>query len=140
MQTPYHTAGFLKRLAALLYDVFILFSIMILATLIILPINHFKPIPPKQPLYQGYLVLIAIAYYFLSWYKGGQTIGLRAWNLKLISVDYKPLQFKQLFKRILFAIPSMLFCLVGLLWALVDKQKQTLYDKLSETRVIDLRF
>lgn len=66
---------------AWIYDVFVLACMGIIYGFIAILFHHGQAIPAHTPLFNLCLLLIILAYSFLSLYYRGQTIGLRAWNL-----------------------------------------------------------
>ncbi|MGQ0385224.1 MAG: RDD family protein [Gammaproteobacteria bacterium] len=81
-------AGILRRLASLGYDALILAALLFVATLAWLPFTGGEAITPQAQgwaayAYRGFLFLVAFAYYGLSWTRGGQTLGMRAWRIRL---------------------------------------------------------
>jgi len=78
------------------------------------------------------LILVVLAAYFLwCWLRGGQTLAMRAWHLRL--VDVTPGKAIVRFALALLLLP------VSILWALVDRDRQFLHDRLAGTRLIDAR-
>lgn len=128
------TAPLWRQFAAMLYDAIIIISIWALITTILVPLNHFQTIRPQQPLYQLLLLTVWFAYYYISWRRRGQTVGMSAWRLKLTSMQSE-LRFWQYLARFFFALGSGLLLGTGYLWRFVDKQKRTLPDRFSHTQV-----
>jgi len=140
------SAGLLRRLAALLYDAFLVFSIwMILGFLL-----QFIVGPDTSQLVDGrvqtnpvldIVVFIgevgsAATFYIWFWMRTGQTLGMIAWRIKAISADGGMINFGQGVLRWVLAWPSF-FCFgVGFLWLYIDRNGDALHDKFSGTRVI----
>jgi len=140
------SAGLLRRLAALLYDAFLVFSIwMILGFLL-----QFIVGPDTSQLVDGrvetnpvldIIVFIgevgsAATFYIWFWMRTGQTLGMIAWRIKAISADGGMINFRQGVLRWVLAWPSF-FCFgVGYLWLYIDRNGDALHDKFSGTRVI----
>lgn len=85
-------AGILRRLGALLYDALLLVALLFVATLPWLPLTGGEAITPQASgwgaqLYRGWLLLVAFGYFGLSWTRGGQTLGMRAWRIRLERAD-----------------------------------------------------
>ena len=129
-------AGFLRRFAALLYDLLILTALLLLATLAVMPFGHGKAIPPSTLWFQAYLLAVISVFYGGFWLRGGQTLGMLAWRICLVTRDNTRPRLSHIIRRMLFALPSMLCLGLGFLWLLFDKEKRTLYDRLSGTKVI----
>ncbi len=86
-------AGLLRRLAALVYDGLLLLAILFVGTLAILPLTGGEGITPAAPglgaylAYRAYLALLALGYFGLAWTRGGQTLGMMAWKIRLGAAD-----------------------------------------------------
>ena len=86
-------AGLLRRLAALVYDGLLLLAILFVGTLAILPLTGGEGITPAAPglgaylAYRAYLALLALGYFGLAWTRGGQTLGMMAWKIRLGTAD-----------------------------------------------------
>jgi uncharacterized RDD family membrane protein YckC len=61
---------------------------------------------------------------------------MQTWKIRLVSADGGPLTTRQVFLRYSLAWPSLLAGGVGVLWALVDRDRQFLHDRLAGTRLI----
>jgi len=81
--------GLLRRLAALVYDGLLLLAVLFLGTLALLPLTGGEAITPTAQglgvylAYRGYLALLALGYFGLSWTRSGQTLGMKAWKIRL---------------------------------------------------------
>ena len=126
--------GFLRRLAALTYDLFLLIAILFLATALLLPFTTGEAISPQQSIiYRIYLAVISFSFYGWFWTHGGQTLGLRAWHIKVLTLDQKPISWIQALFRFATAIVSWCFFGLGFLWILIDKNRLSWHDHLSKT-------
>ena len=130
---------FLKRLAALFYDSLLIAALLLMGTVFILFFTFGKPIPAGNYYYQAYLFFIVLCFYIWFWTHGGQTAGMAAWRLKLVTTSNKPMTLYRALLRALIGPLSLLCGGIGLLWALFDKEKLTLYDRLSQTRIISVQ-
>jgi uncharacterized RDD family membrane protein YckC len=128
--------GFLRRLAALIYDLFLLIALLFLATALLLPFTAGEAISAQQTLiYRIYLAVISFFFYGWFWTHGGQTLGLRAWKMKVLTLDQTSISWTQALLRFATATVSWGFCGLGFLWILVDKKKRSWHDHLSKTAV-----
>ena len=139
------TPGFLRRLTAMLYDLVLIFGVLLLAVLVVVfpygaIIGEF---PHQEPLHrlalQFYLVAVIGIFYGYFWVCGGQTLGMRAWRLRLLREDGDPLRPRDALLRLLWATISLMPLGVGFLWMLVDSNRLTLYDRLSHTRPVMIK-
>ncbi|KTC66464.1 RDD family (plasmid) [Legionella adelaidensis] len=88
----------LKRLGALFYDLLTILALLLTFTAICITLNKGRPIQPETLWFQMALLLIIYTYYSVSCKLAGQTIGMRAWRIQLVSLE-KSLKHKQLFFR-----------------------------------------
>lgn len=102
---------YILYIGALLYDGIILVALCFFVTAFCLLCRHGHAIPSASLWYQLALLLIVFGYYFVSYQRGGQTIGMRAWHLKLVSVNAR-LSKNQIVTRFFLIIPA---CVYGLL-------------------------
>lgn len=76
-----------------------------------------------------------IAGFFLwFWKNGGQTIGMRAWRLRIFSTTDAPMSWLRLILRLVFSLGG-----IGTLLVLIDyKHKLALQDRIAGTEVLQL--
>ena len=76
------------------------------------------------------LVLAAAlgAYYLFCWLRGGQTLAMKAWRIRLVDVTPR--------KAVLRLVLAPLLMPVSIAWALFDRDGQFLHDRLAGTRLI----
>lgn len=126
-----------RRLASMVYDALLLIGVSFFGFMV--P-NIVLGVVFEYMLPQGFLLLNlvgVIAVYFLwFWSRRRQTLAMRTWKIELRSADGGAPGVDQMLLRFMLAWPS-LFCLgVGILWALVDRDRQFLHDRLSGTRLV----
>ncbi|MGR8940733.1 MAG: RDD family protein [Gammaproteobacteria bacterium] len=127
--------GLLRRLAAIVYDAFLLAAVLFVATAAVLPLNAGAAFTSKQSFYPVYLAGVSFLFYGWFWTHGGQTLGLRAWKIKVMTTDRRPISWRQAALRFVFAMLSWAFIGLGFLWILFDPQKRGWHDRLSKTAV-----
>jgi uncharacterized RDD family membrane protein YckC len=71
-----------RRLAAACYDSLLLLAVFMLATVGIIAV-HGAAIAAESLWYQGLLAAIAWLYLTWFWVHGGQTVGMRAWRIRI---------------------------------------------------------
>ncbi|MFI3184978.1 MAG: RDD family protein [Methylococcaceae bacterium] len=125
--------GLLRRLTVILYDLLLLIALFFVATALVLPLNAGQAFTARQFFFPLYLLLVSFLFYAWFWTHGGQTLGLRAWKIKLLTLDRKPISWKQALLRFIFAILSWSFFGLGFLWILIDKNQRSWHDHLSKT-------
>lgn len=92
----------------------------------------------KNPLFTIYLLLILFLFPAWFWVHGGQTLGMRAWKIKIESKQGGNLTWIKAFYRWLAALASILSFGAGYLWLLFDRDKQTFHDRISGTRMVQV--
>ena len=140
MQIPStHNASLTRRLGAMLYDVILTFAILIIGTAVLLLTTEGQSIAVGNRYYQSFLFILVSIFFIWFWIHGGQTAGMAAWKLRIVTKEGHPISYKQAMLRLLTAIPSLLLGGLGLLWLIWDREKLSLYDRLSGTRMIVLK-
>ena len=124
----------IRRLAAIIYDVLLLISVLFVATALILPFNAGQAISDSQmKFYWLYLLTISFIFYGWFWTHGGQTLGLRAWNMQVLTNQGERITWLHAFLRFSIAIFSWSALGLGFFWSLMDVDKRCWHDKLSKT-------
>jgi uncharacterized RDD family membrane protein YckC len=81
-------------------------------------------------LLQLFLLCVFAAYFLWCWLRGGQTLAMKTWRIRLVDVTPRN------------ALPRFLWALVlvptgiSVLWALFDRERQFLHDRLAHTRLV----
>ncbi len=128
--------GLLRRLGAIFYDLLLLIALLAVATtLITLPLG--MPQGGYLLAFQWFLFeIIPLLFFTGFWWRGGQTLGMRAWRLRVVRRDGSPLSWGDALKRHLAALLSCLTLGLGFLWILVDPDRLAWHDRLSATKLI----
>lgn len=92
----------------------------------------------KNPFLLIYLLLVLYLFPAWFWVHGGQTLGMRAWKIRLETTQRKNPGWRIAFYRWLAAWVSFASFGLGYLWMLFDPERQTLHDRISKTRVIQV--
>ena len=122
-----------RRLAALFYDLLVLVAIwMFAAALVLLAFGGEVDVAHQPPLYhatlQGALLFLTALYFAISWSRGGQTIGMRAWRVKVVDANGHALDFRHAIRRFALALVSF--------WGLFDADRRAWHDVLAKTRMV----
>ena len=156
--------GTFKRLLSALYDSFLILATTFLATALTLPFTKGDVAAGKNIYMSLYLLLVIYVFYGWFWTHGGQTLGMRAWKLKLVQIDGTAVNWQQSFVRVitglpawglffigllvwivperitlsqtLSAIPGWSLAVAGFIWVLLDTRSNNWRDKLSGTHII----
>jgi uncharacterized RDD family membrane protein YckC len=129
-------AGLWRRLAAMAYDWLLLGSAYFVLTLVLLAARGGAAVAPGTWWYTLSLVMVGFLFYGWFWTHGGQTLGLRAWNLRVQRADGGPLSWSDASRRFAAAATLLLPPGLGLAWIAVDRQRAAWHDRLSRTRIV----
>lgn len=135
------SAGLLRRLAALFYDALLVTALLMVATGLVLLLTGGRAIAAESPTwwmlgYRLLLVGVFCAYFGISWTRGGQTLGMLAWKIRVVRDNGGRLRWRDAALRLAAAVLSWLPAGLGYLWLLVDREQLTWHDRLSATRVV----
>jgi uncharacterized RDD family membrane protein YckC len=137
------SVGFGRRLAALVYDLLLLAALLMIFTGGALFFTHGAAVVPATAgawvyAYRAGLIGVIGGYYLINWLRSGQTLGMRAWRLRVISDSGRPLAFKAAILRAVFGALAWAPVGLGVLWLYLDPDHLAVHDRWSRTRVIRL--
>lgn len=125
-----------RRLASMLYESLLLLGV--LAVTFIVPhlvIGMMWGLTLPGSALWLHLFLVFGAYFVWYWSHGGQTLAMQTWKIELRTVAGDIPSSRQAALRYLLAWPCLTIGGIGILWALGDKDRQFLHDRLAGTRV-----
>ena len=96
-------------------------------------------IPPTSALYLFEWLccwLIAGAYATTSWRRGGQTLGMRPWRIRVVTGDGVPPTRLRYWRRYAVATLSLAALGAGFWWAWIDRDRLTWHDRAARTRIV----
>ena len=132
-------AGFLKRVLALVYDSLLIAAIVLVLSLLLVLVNGGYPESGSFVSFIQFFILIFAGPIFYSYFwiaNKGQTTGMVAWKIKLVSMDETELNLKQTILRCLISTISFACFGMGYLWILYDKDNLSWSDILTKTKII----
>jgi len=137
------TAGLLRRLGAMLYDLLIVGALMFIVTALFLPFTGGEAITPGESgalerIYQAALLLVVVLFFGVFWTWRGQTIGMLAWRLRVQRPDGSTLAWRDALIRLAGACVSLAALGLGYFWIWIDREKLAWHDRWSGTRVVVL--
>jgi len=128
----------LRRLAAGLYDGLLVIALLVIPTLLAMALRGGEPIPPGDLLFQALLLLTVGGFFTWFWSHGGQTLGMRAWRLRVEQQSGAPLTMRTALLRFGVGLLSLAVFGLGLVWILFDADKLAWHDRATGTRVVVL--
>ena len=139
-------AGLLRRLAAMLYDGFLVAALWFFigyAMLAVFGTDSNQLVEGKvqtDSLVSNLTFLLMVAsslgFYLWFWLRGGQTLGMISWRLKAVALNGQTMNAKQGVIRYAAAWPSFFLGGLGFLWLYLDPQRDAAHDRISGTKVI----
>lgn len=156
---PTRDAHLWRRLAAGLYDSLLLVAIWMCGALVVVLLRG-AAVPPLTWWFGIYLLALAFGYFGWSWIRGGQTLGMRAWNIRVQRSDGAALDWGRAALRFVIgglivaaialgawvgrgtglqAVLGMAAVLLGVLaqcWTLFDRRRRGWHDLAADTVVV----
>jgi len=151
--------GLGRRLASMLYEGLLLFAVAFFATWTFqFAAGTVQLEGWRRSLLQAFLLAVFAAYFLWCWLRGGQTLAMKAWRIRLVAPGRSRLPPRLALLRFVYAAllvgvflttiaaafqhrdPWLAFATfavsgIGLGWALVDRDRQFLHDRLAGTRL-----
>jgi uncharacterized RDD family membrane protein YckC len=125
-----------RRLAALCYDLLLLAALLVLFTQLVLAVRLGRAVPPGTWWFPLCLLAIAASFFAGFWAHGGQTLGMRAWRIRVVCDDGTPLKWARAAARFAFGLVAAAPAGLGLWWSLLDERKRGWHDRWTRTRVV----
>jgi len=135
------------RLLALFYDLWPVAALWMLVAVPFVALDAFIAGDVRHNIAPGsllshlqFLCSLAVTggYATLSWRRGGQTLGMRPWRLKVVAADGGAIRWKRLWLRFAVGLLSLLPAGLGFWWAWFDRDRLTWHDRASRTRLLRL--
>ena len=152
--------GIARRIFSMLYEATLLFAVAFIATwLFQFAAGGAIVTGWQRTALQAYLAAVFAAYFMWCWLRGGQTLAMKAWGIRLVVPGKARVPPAVAIKRLVFAGAFVgAFCAAllgafmhrdpwiafitlaisgsGIGWALFDRDRQFLYDRLAGTRLV----
>jgi uncharacterized RDD family membrane protein YckC len=128
-----------RVLAAIFYDAWLIVALMLLGATLDTFIRHAfigSSSEGSHAVLQLYLVLIPLIFFSGFWVYGGQTLGMRAWRIRVLTTQGEPLTTRQAILRYCCAGLSWLALGLGYIWILIDPDNRSWHDRLSSTCLV----
>ena len=144
---PFTIAPLWRRLAAMMYDSFLVIAIWIIVGFLVMSafgIDQARTengvLRELSALHQNTLfaAMIVSAFLFFGWFwtNSGQTLGMQAWRIKVQNADGSAIGWEQVALRFVTAPFSLALCGLGYLLMLIDAEKRTVPDIVSKSQVV----
>ena len=124
------------RLAAMVYEAVLLAALLLAATALFMGVGGDSSRPPMRTALQLYLMTLAGTYFVWSWTGGRRTLPMRTWRMRLVDRHGGPVGLRTALVRYVCALLGIGACAVGLVWSIVDPERQFLHDRIAGTRLV----
>ena len=134
---PVGRPGILRRLASMFYEALLLLGV--LAVLLVVPhalLGAFGHGVLHPVIGWAHCFIVLLIYFLWFWSNGGQTLAMKTWRIRLVTRDGLAVRPAQAFVRFLLCWPSLALLGAGILWALVDRDRLFLHDRLAGTQLV----
>jgi len=120
----------------LCYESLLLAAILIMSGWAFLAVTSALDPALSRPLLQLYVLGVTATYFVYCWTHGGQTLPMKTWRVRLVVRNGGAVTLRTGIYRYLFALAGCGLFGLGLAWALFDRDRQFLHDRLAGTRLI----
>ncbi len=140
---PFSPCPLWRRLLAILYDTVLLCCLVFIA---------WQPVPLipeslhpalERTIRLGYLLAICFLFFGWFWRHGGQTLGMRAWKIKLTPMypdrtpdPFRAVTWETAWLRFIAALFSWITVGAGFAWSAFHPEKLAWHDLFSSSRLI----
>ena len=132
-----NNTGLLRRMAAIVYDMLLLFAILMLVGTPFVIMRGGEAVPPLTDLFFRLTIGATIYLFFVVyWTRSGRTLGMQSWGLQLETTEGRKPTLATASLRFFAAVLSWIPAGLGFLWQLWDKDKLTWHDRISGTRLV----
>lgn len=129
--------GIRRRIASMAYESLLLLGVLSVSFMLphlVLGMAFNIALPGWVLLSHVFIVLGA--YFVWYWHHGGQTLAMQTWKIQLSTPSGTEPTLARLTLRYVLAWPSLVYLGAGLFWALFDRDRQFLHDRLAGTRLV----
>src|SRR5690606_18797478 len=124
------------RLLALLYDLFPVAGLWFVVAAVFVAVNGDAVTGGALGMVEfTVLWLVTGGYAVASWRRGGQTLGMRPWRLRVVDKDGGAASVRALVVRYVVGQLSLLLAGLGFWWAWIDRDGLAWHDRASGTRM-----
>ena len=119
------TVSVLRQLAASFYDALLLLAILLIAAALTVPLTQAGMLKPNNPIMSLYYLAISFLYVAGSWIRGGKTLGMHIWHIRLEQQNGQLITWRQAFIRFCASLPAWGLFIFSLIRFAVPKQHQS---------------
>ena len=124
-------------MASAIYEVLLLLALAFIAAFPYLAVLGDSTHGWKRHLLQAWVLAVWGAYFVWFWSRGGQTLPMKTWKIRVVRFDGAPLGAGRALHRYALALLGLAAAGLGFAWALVDRDRQFLHDRLAGTALVE---
>jgi uncharacterized RDD family membrane protein YckC len=129
--------GIARRLASALYDLLLVVALVLVATFPYLAFIGDSTHGWRRHVLQLYVIAVTGGYFAWFWTRGGQTLPMKTWRIRLVRADGHAVNAGRAVHRFLLAVLGTVALGLTFAWALVDRDRQFLHDRLAGTKLVE---
>jgi len=129
--------GIARRLASALYDLLLVVALVLVATFPFLAFFGDSTHGWRRHVLQLYVIAVTCGYFVWFWTRGGQTLPMKTWRIRLVRADGGAINPGRGVHRFLLAVLGTLALGLTFAWALFDRDRQFLHDRLAGTALVE---
>ena len=133
MKLKSHKVSPVKRIAATIYDLFLLLGVWFLVGSVGLWLNNGEVLNPWLGLFMVFISTWSFYAYF--WIHGNKTLGMAVWKIEIYSIDGKNVNIQQVSIRFIVNLLIVFFAGLPLLQIYFSKDGASISDHLSKTNL-----
>jgi uncharacterized RDD family membrane protein YckC len=124
----------------MVYDTFLIAPLLMANSFIL--VSLFGPVEDiSSPTIPSWLMqltsfCVIIVFFSVFWRKSGQTLGMQAWRIKLVTTTGNTPSYRQCILRCVVATLSLGMMGLGYWWSIFDAQGRRWHDRASGTQLI----
>jgi uncharacterized RDD family membrane protein YckC len=127
------TPGLPRRMASMVYEAVLLFAVAFFAAWLFFFASGGREATSGGLRHglQLFILTVFAAYFLWCWLRGGQTLAMKAWHIRLVDVTPGKAVFRLLLAGVM--VPTA----ISIVWALFDHERQFLHDRIAGTRLVN---
>lgn len=133
-------ADLVPRLLCCLYEGLLLAGTLVAAGFLLVPLGHSFGFSAEEARTwnRSWMFLVVSAYFVWFWTHGGQTLPMKTWRIRIEGPDRQPPGLDRALLRMVLAWAGWGLFGAHFLWAVFDRDRQFLHDRLLGTRIVSL--
>ena len=126
-----------RLFGSILYDIIAIAAISFFAALVVVIFHRGEAVSSGNIFFMVYLLAVAFLYFGFCWTRGGQTIGMKSWKIRLVdSETNQAIGWPRAATRCAAACLSLGVVGIGFIWMVFDTDSRTWHDRISGSHLL----